>query len=73
MNETKFVIRHNRMYIKERATYGLFNRTNLINHANEFYDLDVLKRYVEDELKLNLANVEIIKVETITTESVITL
>lgn len=67
MNELKYVIMHQGYYIKESAELGEFDRTPYIEHANEFSDLDMLQRYIENELKLNLANVSIKEIKTITT------
>ena len=67
MNETKYVIKHNGYFIQEAPRYGEFYRVMNIDQANEFHDLDIMKRYIQDELKLNLANVSIVEIKTITT------
>ena len=69
----EYFIKHSGYYIQEGSYDGLYYRVNDIKKASPFPTLDILKRYVENEMRLNIANVEIIKLTTTTTESVVEL
>ncbi len=68
-----YIIKHQGYYIKETETYGVFDRTVHKDQAMQFTDTADLLVYIENELRLNVANVQVIKIETITTESEVVL
>ena len=73
MKEKYYVVKHQGYYIKETETYGVFDRTVYKDQAMQFTDLADLLTYIENELRLNIKNVQVIKIETITTESEVVL
>ena len=68
-----YVIKMRGLYIKESVIYGIFHRTSKIDQAMEFTNLADVRVYIENELKLNIANVTVIEIETTTTTKEITL
>lgn len=67
MDNKYYVIKHQGMYIKESVHFGEFDRTPYIKQAIEFTNIELMQRYIQDELKLNLANVTVAEIKTITT------
>lgn len=73
MERVEYCIKHNGYYIQECAQVGRFYRVNDINKATLFSDLDNMIKYVQDDMRLNTQNVQVIKLVTSTTESVVKL
>jgi hypothetical protein len=73
MKRTEYCIKHQGYFIQEGDRDGLYYRVNDINKATLFNDLDNMLRYIEDDMKLNIQNVQVIKLITSTTESVVEL
>ena len=71
METVEYCIMHNGYYIQEGAKY--YYRVNDIDKATMFTDLDNMIKYVQDDMKLNIANVDLIKLVTSVTESVVEL
>ena len=65
----EYVIMRNGKYIQECEQAGLFNKVNDLDKASTFPSAENAQAFVEQDMKLNIANVSIHMVETVITET----
>ena len=73
MEIVEYVIKHQGRYIIENDQVGLYDRTVDIDKATVFPTVKNTIKFVQDDMKLNIANVDVIKLVTSVTESVVEL
>ena len=73
MERVEYCIKHQGYFIQEGDRDGLYYRVNDIDKATLFNDLDNMISYIQDDMKLNVHNVQVIKLITSVTESVVEL
>lgn len=71
LKETRkeYVIKRCGYYMKEHEEVGMFYTTNDVKLATEFGSLESTISYIENDLRLNLANVSIHEIKTEITET----
>jgi hypothetical protein len=65
----EYVIMRNGKYIQECEQAGLFNKVNDLDKASTFPSAENAQAFVEQDMKLNIANVSIHAIETVITET----
>lgn len=65
----EYVIKRDGHYIQENDTVGLFNQVNDIKYATSFGSVESVTSYIENDLRLNIANVSIHEIKTVVTET----
>ena len=69
MKNIEYCVMRNGYYLQETNKYGVFNKVNELSKATMFSSLDDIRYYIENDIKLNLANVSIHMVETVIKET----
>lgn len=68
-----YYIKQGKYYIQEGRISGMFHRVLELQHATEFYSLETVENYIQHDLCLNLNNVTVVVVKTITTQNTMVL
>ena len=65
----EYCVKRNGHYIQETDKEGMFNQVNDLDKATMFSSIEDIRYYIENDLKLNIANVSIHAIETVITET----